>query len=234
MTTQLWVVGLAAMLAAGLYGLAVTWWASMFDRLQGDPFQQFDTRGVVLIGYAAFAFALGVALGAILRRTLPAMAATFAVFFSVHLAFSTWLRQHLLSPLHAVSPFSLSSSGVLFNGPPGAWVLSSELVTSNGRNLGPIGPGSPVGGGFRVHAGRLFFQGVGACRVKIPAASLRTGNVAQSVLQACVARFHLSEVVTYQPESRYWAFQWLELGLFLALALALAAAATWWVRRRLS
>lgn len=234
MIVKLGVVGAASMLAAGLFSLAVTWWSSMNDRLQNDPFQQYDQRGIVLIGYAAFAFALGVALGVILRRTLPAMAATFVLFFAVHLSFSTWIRQRLLSPLHAASPFLLRPGGFVFSGPPADWVFSSELVTPTGRALGQYGAGSSLGGGFRVHAGTLFYQGVGACHGKVPAASLRTGNISQAVLRACVASFHLRQVVTYQPESRYWSFQWIETGLFMALALLLSATSTWWVRRRLS
>jgi hypothetical protein len=38
--------------------------------------------------------------------------------------------------------------------------------------------------------------------------------------------------VTYQPASRYWAFQWLETGIFVALALLAAAGCYWVVTRR--
>ena len=99
MLVKLGVVGAASMLTAGLFSLAVTWWSSMYDQLQDSPFQQYDSRGIVLIGYAAFAFALGVALGVILRRTVPAMAATFLVYFVVHITFSTWIR-HCARRLH--------------------------------------------------------------------------------------------------------------------------------------
>jgi len=37
-------------------------------------------------------------------------------------------------------------------------------------------------------------------------------------------------VVTYQPASRYWTFQWLDVGIFLALA-ALGGC-YWWITRR--
>ena len=46
----------------------------------------FDRRDLVPIGYAAFAFALGVAAGVLIRRTLPAMAATLVAFIGVRLA----------------------------------------------------------------------------------------------------------------------------------------------------
>lgn len=234
MLTKLAVVGAASMLAAGLFSWTVTWWSSMYDRLQDSPFQQYDSRGIVLIGYATFAFALGVTLGVILRRTLPAMAATFLVYFAVHIAFSSWIRYHLLTPLRARSPFLATPTGFTI-GPPNAsdWVISTEVYLPPGRALGNPGQGS-LFEGFRIHAGKLFFQGVGACRNQIPPASLRSGNISQAVQQACISRFHLYQIVTYQPASRYWTFQWMELGMFVVLALLLAAAGTWWVRRRIS
>jgi hypothetical protein len=36
--------------------------------------------------------------------------------------------------------------------------------------------------------------------------------------------------VTYEPASRYWAFQWFETAIYLALALALAGLCLWWIR----
>ena len=86
-------VGLAAMAAAGLLSLAVSWWAGPIDaavasrerharprdlRLPADVGEIFDARGIVPIGYAAFAFALGVTVGVLVRRTLPAMAILLA------------------------------------------------------------------------------------------------------------------------------------------------------------
>ncbi|HYY79164.1 MAG TPA: hypothetical protein VFD04_08275 [Actinomycetes bacterium] len=41
-------------------------------------------------------------------------------------------------------------------------------------------------------------------------------------------------LVTYQPANRYWTFQWLETGIFIALALAAAIGCYWWVTRRTS
>jgi hypothetical protein len=52
-------------------------------------------------------------------------------------------------------------------------------------------------------------------------------------MHQCVARLAVTyhEVVAYQPPGRYWALQWLELGVFLAAALLLAGACEWRVRR---
>ena len=60
---------------------------------------------------------------------------------------------------------------------------------------------------------------------------LRDARIFQAC-QARSARLHLRQLVTYQPASRYWAFQWSETAIFLAPALLLAGFCFWWVRRR--
>jgi hypothetical protein len=54
-----------------------------------------------------------------------------------------------------------------------------------------------------------------------------------AALQRCIDSFHLRNVVSYQPASRYWPLQWAEAAIFVALAVALAVGCVWWVRRRL-
>ena len=89
MAVKLGLVGLLAMAAAGLLSLMLTWWSSPIDTsisLSGSTRIDltrlgptlFDTRDITPVGYAAFAFALGVTAGLLIRRTVPAMAATLA------------------------------------------------------------------------------------------------------------------------------------------------------------
>ena len=82
LAVKLGVVGLASIAVAGLLSLMVTWWSSPIDRVNADRFRLgiFAERDIVPIGYAAFAFALGVTAGLLIRRTLPAMAATLVAF----------------------------------------------------------------------------------------------------------------------------------------------------------
>ena len=63
MAVKLAVVGLASMTAVGLLSLVVTWWAGPLDRADLNQFATFDQRGIAPLGYAAFAFALGVTIG---------------------------------------------------------------------------------------------------------------------------------------------------------------------------
>ena len=54
----------------------------------------------------------------------------------------------------------------------------------------------------------------------------------QRQCDAWFATRHLLRRVTYQPASRYWAFQWFETAIFLAFALGLAGFSVWWIRHR--
>jgi hypothetical protein len=51
---------------------------------------------------------------------------------------------------------------------------------------------------------------------------------------ACLASHGIREVISYQPASRYWAFQSTETGIYLAVALALAGYCFRQLNRRLS
>jgi hypothetical protein len=234
---------LVSMAVAGLLSLAVTWWSSPFDRLTLDRFAPdvFSERGIVAIGYAAFAFTLGVAAGVVIRRTLPAMAITLVGFFAVRQAFTTWVRPILLAPSHlhvalnGQTPmgFAKSLGGPLTLYPeppnlPNAWIYSTHIVDAHGSqltgsalnricpglaSLGP--PGHPVTGGARAAA---------------PSPDQVANGLHDCVLKLS-STYH--EVVAYQPANRFWTFQSLELGIFLAAAAGLAGFCFWWVRRRL-
>lgn len=96
LSTRLLVVGAGCIVAGGLASLMVTWWASPWDRFNNLPFGTYDVRGVVPMGYCLFAAALGALIGAVVRRTIPAMAITLLTFGLATTAFGEWVRPHLL------------------------------------------------------------------------------------------------------------------------------------------
>jgi hypothetical protein len=63
------------------------------------------------------------------------------------------------------------------------------------------------------------------------ARSMRDGNPG---FLHCLASHDIREAVSYQPASRYWAFEWTETAIYLAIALALAGCCFWRLSRRLS
>ncbi|TMC07851.1 MAG: hypothetical protein E6J41_15395 [Chloroflexi bacterium] len=59
----------------------------------------FDVSGPALAGYVVFAFALGVAAGAVVGRTYPAMALTLVVYAAVRIFVVALVRPNYLPPL---------------------------------------------------------------------------------------------------------------------------------------
>src|SRR6516165_11512583 len=90
---------LAAAIWGGVISALVTWWEGPNNAEQLDAFQpgRFDLMGLVPVAYSVFALALGIAAGALLRRTLPAMIVTLAGFIAVRSLVTLLLRQHYMS-----------------------------------------------------------------------------------------------------------------------------------------
>lgn len=235
---KLAVTGAVAVTLTGLCSLAVSWWARPLDLANAAQFWTFDQRDLVPIGYAAFAFALGVTLGVLVRRTVPAMAATFAGFIVVRYAFETWVRPHLAPVSHESGGLSASmnvgftqtSSGVTLSiGQPNirnADVLSSQVVTVTGQ------PASAAS----IHSFIEKYCPRVAHQPPIP----RPGGVVKPVSQPvavslhnCVTRLSGSyrQLVSYIKPSHYWSMQWYEMALFFLAALALAGVSLILVRR---
>jgi len=233
--TKLAVVGAGAIAVAGLASVLVASAAGPLDKVAGTPFASFATRGVVPLGYAAFAFALGVLAGVVLRRTLPAMAVALVGLVAARVAVTLWVRPQLIAPRVldttqlAVGPWA-ASPGV----PPGAWVLSQSVVDRAGTVLatsgGLGGSALPIGLG----PGGVQLGGAGSCpNLRVTPDAVPDPRSVQALVQRCGAQLHLHELVRYQPAARYWPLQLEELALFVAGALVLGAASWWWVRRRL-
>ena len=243
LTVKLGVLGLAAMIVAGLLSLMVTMWASPLDTATMNVFGTFDQRDLVPIGYGAFAFALGVLAGVVIRRTLPAMATTVVAFVGARLAFSELLRPHLIAPMVRSMALDSNIAGLGFGsndgGPfnlmpgspniPNAWIATTGIVDRAGNAITHqyVARACP-----RLVATALSGPTGGPNSPSRVAAPPGIQNAFQSCLDKVGTTYH--EVVTYQPAGRYWAFQWYELAVYLGAALVLGAVSLWWVRRRLS
>ncbi len=69
------------------------------SRIQPGASGGFDITGIVPIAYALFAFALGAALGMVLRRTARAIFGTIVLLVSARLLFEQYVRAKLAAPL---------------------------------------------------------------------------------------------------------------------------------------
>jgi ABC-type transport system involved in multi-copper enzyme maturation permease subunit len=228
LAVKLGLVGLAAMVAAGLGSLAVTWWSATMDVAAIEDFPRigpvlFGARGIVPVAYAAFAVVLGVTVGMLVRRTLPAMALTLAAFLAVAAGMALLVRPNVIPPVQAtvvISESNLDSLMLDRDGSPirvevnageaGAWPLSSHTVDAAGNRVDEI---------------------------PLPATSAAACAPGQAGPEAClaeVARLGYRQQVSYQPANRFWPLQWTESGIYLALAAGLAGFCFWHIRRRLS
>jgi hypothetical protein len=230
LAVKLALTGLAAMAVTEALSLMYGWWAAPIGqaaRLTGNssfplgmgPFSllAFDAHGITPLGYAAFGFTLGVTVGVLLRRSVPAMAVTLVLFAIVQVAVPLGIRPHLFSPDRATTSVAAFEGGTSIGlstfaftvdylpSQPGAWILSAGAVNAAGQPVSVI----PA-----------------ACR---PGAANGTTD-----FPACMASHGIRVAVSYQPASRYWALQWIETGIFLALALGLAGFCFWRLGRRRS
>jgi ABC-2 family transporter protein len=214
-----WVL-LAGAVWGGAVSALVTWWSSPANALKHQNFQpgQFDIQGIAPVGYALFAVALGVAVGTLLRRTLPALAVTLGVFTFLRLVIGQDLRSHYMTAVTVISSF-LSRPVT----PTGSyWQVSGGVVGPNGQIVNaPSHGGIGVSfGGVRLPLGNLPT----ACQQLIFESPVKFGS--------CLAARGYRVVRSYQPSGRYWAFQGIETGIFVFLAAALIAVTAIVVTRR--
>lgn len=132
----------AALLAAAVWGALlsalVSWWRIPENALFGR-FAAFDVQGIVPVAYSVFAVALGIAVGAWLRRPLPALATTLGVLVAVRAVIGLYLRPHYLAPVRALAPLVTNVSGA----PANAWLLTKDVVDASGHVVDTTASGFP-------------------------------------------------------------------------------------------
>jgi ABC-type transport system involved in multi-copper enzyme maturation permease subunit len=212
LVTKLAITGGTAMAFAAVTSLLLSWWAGPIEKAGGLPVGSsqlskfepivFGTSGIVPIGAAAFAFTLGVTVGLLLRKTIPAMAVTLSVFVALLIAMPLAVAPHLITPAQYTRPvvanlatttMTMTGNGEI-NDPvtdmPGAWILSDQVITKSGSVF--------------------VMSGQPACQA------------GQARCNTWIAAQPLRQHLVYQPANRYWTFQILETLIWLAAILALA------------
>ncbi len=207
-------LGIAVAVAAGAFSLLFSWYYQPFfaQTFSGNvqiPFGTtvFDLRGVAFAGWTLAAFAIGALAGMLIRRVVPALAVTLAVYTGLAVAAGAYLREHYMTPL------------LLKNGSPpsSAWIISQQWYGKNGQ---PV-PGTTLAQALQQGAPQLAGGGKG-------------GIPESPFVNQWLVQHGFTLWTTYQPGSRFWPFQWIEGGWLLALSALLIAAAVWLVRRRAS
>jgi hypothetical protein len=206
---------LAAAACGGAIAALTTWWSGPINAQSASAFEpgQFDTQGIVPIGYAVFAMALGIAAGTVARRTLPAIAVALGGFIALRLVIADVVRSHYVAAV--TTYYKVTGS---FTPPGAAWVLAQGAVSKTGLVV-------------RAGWGDLYPALPASCRKLLPGSPTGKSGSSNAVF-SCMQAHGWRGFATYQPASRYWPFQGIETGIYVLLAAALIAVTFVIVRRR--
>jgi uncharacterized protein YneF (UPF0154 family) len=205
--------------ATGLFSLLFSWYYQPFfadgNSIPFDPVL-FSLRGVAYAAWTLAAFAIGALAGLLIRRVVPAIAATLAVCAGLVFATGLYLRQHYMTPLLGRN---------LPSPPVSAWILSGWW-TKGGTTISQFTMNQIMN--------PLFQQAMTATlpkNVKTDDIKFYKGSVNSQVTNYLVHHGY-THWISYQPGSRFWPFQWIEAGWLLALSVLLIAVTVWLVGRR--
>jgi hypothetical protein len=183
--------------------VAVSWWSTTINAYHGD---HFDPLQFDLQGLAPVAYTIfAAALGLLAGVVWRRTVPAIATTVAGFIAVRLPIEVYVRP--HYETAITTSDAALKHGGgaPAGAWSMGSDLVRNGVSVTGPV----------QVPAG---------CGPKL----VHT----RDQMDACLARNGFRVTNTYQPASRYWTFQWIEAGIFLAIAALLVAAAIVLVRRR--
>ena len=206
-------VAVGVMALAGAFGLLMTWY---LHTLLLAGFQQrlhpsiFPTTGLAVVGWALFAFSVGALAGVLIRRVVAALAVTLVVWTGVAFLASSVLRNNYLTPLVTSHPDQLRLGDLQVDQ---WWQHGSIRVTDAQLNAVLQSTGGQV-----FNGGKVAIANPGAAGSIDPFQYLTQHGYTQWE--------------SYQPDSRYWTFQWIEFGWLVAVSLLLLGGTIWLVRRR--
>ena len=190
----------------GAFAALITWFRQPLDALYGrNGLDGFDVEGLVPMAYGLFAFAVGTAAGAVLRRSIPALTVSLLAFVAVRATVATSLRPRYQTPLTLVENIEAGGRGIAIGtGNRADWTLDEGFADATGQRL---------------------------ARTDINSLD-DTARDAGVNLTTYMHNHGIQRWVDYHPASRFWNFQYIEAGIFVGLAAILLAAVIWRVKRR--
>jgi hypothetical protein len=178
----------------------------------------FSLRGVAFAAWTLAAFAIGVLAGMLIRRVVPAIAATLAAYAGLAFAAGLYLRPHYLQPLVTRNLFSY------FYDPPSSAFIVHQWWTRGGTTVSQSTMTKVINSTYNRLTPVVHSSKEGA----VAAQKEPTGRHVLHYL----TQHGYTQYTSYQPASRFWTFQWIEAGWLLGLSLLLITATVWLVRNR--
>lgn len=202
-------VGLLSCLILCSFGLLFVfflWWSAPVNATLGRTFidfsGQFDGWGFVVVAYALFALLLGIFMGTVVRKSVPAMALTLLIFIGVRGSIEGLWRPHFLPPL--ISSVPMDSP---VNVPNGSLMVSMQTLDGQGHAFSE--------------------QEAQVCEAIV---AENPTQESWNRYHQCVLKHGFQNVVLYQPVDRFWLFQGIESAIYLLLSALLALFTYWWIK----
>jgi hypothetical protein len=184
----------------------------------------FDVIGIVPIAYALFAFALGAALGAIIRRTSWAVVGTVVAYLGITILMVFVIRPSLV-------PRSFSAD-VVTSTPNGYSAVQGREVL--GRDSWVVSYGYRFVPGTHVQSGSLSANAVGQhCLTSGLYSGQSTAQPKPGAMTytRCLAFHDIQQGTYYEPAHNFWALQWREFAIYFGASVVLFAFTLLSVRR---
>jgi hypothetical protein len=207
-----WTIAKLALLAIAITAVAeafsqeFTWFFQPFlpeEHMTVLDATVFATSGIAFAAWTLAAFTIGAFLGMLLRRIIPAMAATLGAYLGLEILAWLVLRPHYPVALVSSNPGIDSPSSA--NGP---WVLSTWFTGPGGKSVSQ--------------------STIGQITQHLPA----DDGHGQFAIARALVQHGYTEWTRYIPVSRFWPMQFIEAGWLLALSVLLITATVWLVRHR--
>lgn len=207
LATSLGIVVAAVAVLGLLFAMLFTWWRSPLNAISGSMRSTaFMAAPLSLAASSVFAFALGAFFGALIRRTIAAMAATLAVYVAIRIPLEEAGRPGYLTPLTRITDPSTNAAADWR--PATEWVVSSGWVDSAGRRLSDAEEWEIMN---KVYDGNHVVASGG------------------TPVEQYLAEHGLRHYTEYHPLSAFWPMQFIEAALFLGTAAVLLTAAIWMI-----
>jgi hypothetical protein len=222
LVTKMVLLGGTAAAAAAVLGFLADWYGGPFESAglashwQGG---QFNVTVLTLPAWTLCSLAAGTFAGVLIGRVVSAMAAAAAFTGALIVLDFTRLHDWFLGIAPAVTRSSPSGTGFgALNtfvtpggipGPPGSWLISGWYTGRGGQPL----TGSDATGLWD----RFYAEG---------------GRTPAGTFMTWLSQHHYSYWVSYEPASRYWLLQAIEVGALLASATFLLLATVRLANRR--
>ncbi|WP_229075913.1 hypothetical protein [Actinoplanes sp. DH11] len=204
---KLGMLSAAVVLAGAALSIMVTLWNGLFhgafpDTSLSNP-GKFNVVGLAPAAWWLFAFAVGAAAGALIRRTIPAMAVTVAVI-AVALPAIIISQDFYAAPAEVIGV----DRDTLMNN--GDMIVEEKWIGPDGRDMTvPTETLCPPAGGTDA-----------------------SGSRAEIAEQDCLAAKGYQMVFDVQPVNRFWLFQGIQAFILVIAACFCLALAVWGTLRR--